>query len=73
MSGIFRAICPSQWYEDMLRDALVRRSCANMFYLPMVTKIDLFDRPGFQDGAVRERDHRHTGVIVDQHARRCHR
>lgn len=28
--------------QDMLRDALVRGSCANIFYLPMVTKIDLF-------------------------------
>lgn len=28
--------------EEMLRDALRRGSCANIFYLPMVTKIDLF-------------------------------
>jgi hypothetical protein len=28
--------------QDMLRDALTRGSCANIFYLPMVTKIDLF-------------------------------
>jgi hypothetical protein len=28
--------------QDMLRDALIRGSCANIFYLPMVTKIDLF-------------------------------
>ncbi|WP_240806730.1 hypothetical protein [Polyangium spumosum] len=28
--------------EDMLRDALRRGSCANIFYLPMVTKVDLF-------------------------------
>jgi hypothetical protein len=28
--------------QDMLRDALQRASCANIFYLPMVTKIDLF-------------------------------
>jgi hypothetical protein len=27
---------------DMLRDALVQGSCANIFYLPLVTKIDLF-------------------------------
>lgn len=27
---------------DMLRDALVHGSCANIFYLPLVTKIDLF-------------------------------
>lgn len=27
---------------DMLRDALSRGSCANIFYLPLVTKIDLF-------------------------------
>ncbi|WP_437481856.1 hypothetical protein WME75_39680 [Sorangium sp. So ce1014] len=26
----------------MLRDALTRGSCANIFYLPMVTKIDIF-------------------------------
>jgi hypothetical protein len=28
--------------QDMLRDALTRGSCANIFYLPMVTKIDIF-------------------------------
>ncbi len=28
--------------QDMLRDALTRGSCANIFYLPMVTKVDLF-------------------------------
>jgi hypothetical protein len=28
--------------QDMLRDALIRGSCANIFYLPMVTKVDLF-------------------------------
>lgn len=28
--------------QDMLRDALRHRSCANIFYLPMVTKVDLF-------------------------------
>ncbi|WP_437943373.1 hypothetical protein WMF27_37215 [Sorangium sp. So ce281] len=28
--------------QEMLRDALTRGSCANIFYLPMVTKIDLF-------------------------------
>jgi hypothetical protein len=28
--------------RDMLRDALTRGGCANIFYLPMVTKIDLF-------------------------------
>lgn len=28
--------------QDMLRDALLRGSCANIFYLPMVTKVDLF-------------------------------
>lgn len=28
--------------HDMLRDALRRRSCANIFYLPWVTKVDLF-------------------------------
>lgn len=28
--------------QEMLRDALVRGSCANIFYLPMVTKIDIF-------------------------------
>lgn len=28
--------------QDMLRDALARGSCANIFYLPMVTKIDIF-------------------------------
>lgn len=27
---------------EMLRDAIVRTSCANIFYLPLVTKIDLF-------------------------------
>ena len=27
---------------DMLRDALIRGSCANFFYLPLVTKIDFF-------------------------------
>lgn len=27
---------------DMLRDALLRGSCANIFYLPLVTKVDLF-------------------------------
>lgn len=27
---------------DMLRDALARGSCANIFYLPLVTKVDLF-------------------------------
>ena len=28
--------------RDMLRDALVHGGCANIFYLPMVTKVDLF-------------------------------
>lgn len=28
--------------QDMLRDALRRGSCANIFYLPMVTKVDIF-------------------------------
>lgn len=28
--------------QEMLRDALHRSSCANIFYLPWVTKIDLF-------------------------------
>lgn len=28
--------------QDMLRDALIHGSCANIFYLPMVTKVDLF-------------------------------
>jgi hypothetical protein len=28
--------------QEMLGDALSRASCANIFYLPMVTKIDLF-------------------------------
>ena len=28
--------------QDMLRDAIARGSCANIFYLPMVTKVDLF-------------------------------
>ena len=28
--------------QDMLRDALRHGSCANIFYLPLVTKIDLF-------------------------------
>ncbi|WP_437804458.1 hypothetical protein [Sorangium sp. So ce693] len=28
--------------RDVLRDALTRRSCASIFYLPMVTKIDIF-------------------------------
>jgi hypothetical protein len=28
--------------EEMLKDALRRASCANIFYLPWVTKIDLF-------------------------------
>lgn len=28
--------------QEMLRDALARGSCANIFYLPMVTKIALF-------------------------------
>jgi hypothetical protein len=28
--------------QEMLRDALQRASCANIFYLPMVTKVDLF-------------------------------
>jgi len=28
--------------EEALRDALMRGSCANIFYLPMVTKIDIF-------------------------------
>lgn len=27
---------------ESLRDALVRGSCANIFYLPLVTKIDIF-------------------------------
>jgi hypothetical protein len=29
---------------DSLRDAILRASCANAFYLPVVTKIDLFGR-----------------------------
>jgi hypothetical protein len=28
--------------EDMLRDALHRSSCANIFFLPTVTKVDIF-------------------------------
>ncbi len=28
--------------QEMLRDALTRGSCANIFYLPMVTKVDIF-------------------------------
>lgn len=28
--------------QEMLRDALIHGRCANIFYLPMVTKIDLF-------------------------------
>lgn len=28
--------------KEALRDALLRGSCANIFYLPMVTKIDIF-------------------------------
>lgn len=28
--------------QEVLRDALARGSCANIFYLPMVTKIDIF-------------------------------
>ncbi len=28
--------------EEALRDALVHGSCANIFYLPMVTKVDIF-------------------------------
>ena len=37
--------------QEMLRDALTRRSCANIFYLPRVTKIDIF---GLGDGAFDE-------------------
>ena len=29
---------------DTLRDAILRASCANAFYLPVVTKIDFFGR-----------------------------
>lgn len=28
--------------QDMLREALRRQSCANLFYLPRVTKVDVF-------------------------------
>ncbi len=28
--------------QDMLRDAMAHGGCANIFYLPMVTKVDLF-------------------------------
>lgn len=30
--------------EDMLRDAVLHARCANVFYLPVVTKVDLFGR-----------------------------
>lgn len=29
---------------DMLRDAILHAGCANVFYLPVVTKVDLFGR-----------------------------
>jgi hypothetical protein len=32
--------------QDMLRDALARGGCANLFYLPQVTKVDIFGLGG---------------------------
>jgi hypothetical protein len=31
---------------DMFRDAMLRGSCCNIFYLPLLTKVDLFARGG---------------------------
>lgn len=43
IDALVRALGPDfELDRDMLRDALRRASCANGFYLPVLTKIDLF-------------------------------
>jgi len=48
---------------DMLRDAILRARCANAFYLPVVTKIDLFGR-GYEPFDESEFSRRRTTVVT---------
>jgi hypothetical protein len=47
---------------DTLRDAVLRASCANAFYLPVVTKIDFFGR-GYEPFDESEFSRRRTTVV----------
>jgi hypothetical protein len=48
---------------DTLRDAVLRASCANAFYLPVVTKIDFFGR-GYEPFDESEFSRRRTTVVA---------
>jgi hypothetical protein len=48
---------------DTLRDALLRASCANAFYLPVVTKIDFFGR-GYEAFDESEFSRRQTTTVT---------
>ena len=47
---------------DTLRDAVLRASCANAFYLPFVTKIDFFGR-GYEPFDESEFSRRRTTIV----------
>ncbi len=47
---------------DTLRDAVLRASCANAFYLPVVTKIDFFGR-GYEPFDESEFSRRRTTIV----------
>jgi hypothetical protein len=48
---------------DMLRDAVLHASCANAFYLPVVTKIDFFGR-GYEPFDESEFSRRRTTIVT---------
>jgi hypothetical protein len=48
---------------DTLRDAVLRASCANAFYLPVVTKIDFFGR-GYEPFDESEFSRRRTTLVT---------
>jgi hypothetical protein len=48
---------------DTLRDAILRASCANAFYLPVVTKIDFFGR-GYEPFDESEFSRRRTTIVT---------
>jgi hypothetical protein len=48
---------------DLLRDAILRARCANAFYLPIVTKIELFGR-GYEPFDESELSRRRTTIVT---------
>ena len=48
---------------DTLRDAILRASCANAFYLPVVTKLDFFGR-GYEPFDESEFSRRRTAIVT---------